>query len=93
MAVLEAAAAGVPVAAARVGGVPDLVDEGRTGELFDPQNSAEIFAVIRRLLTSPREASGLAETAKRESVRRFHPHEVALKHVAIYRELLAASQS
>jgi glycosyltransferase involved in cell wall biosynthesis len=93
MAVLEAAAAGVPVAAARVGGVPDLVDEGRTGELFDPQNSAEIFAVVRRLLTSPREASKLAETAKRESVRRFHPHEVALKHVAIYRELLAAPQS
>ena len=38
MTLLEAAACGVPAVAARIGGVPELVVEGQTGLLFDPQN-------------------------------------------------------
>jgi glycosyltransferase involved in cell wall biosynthesis len=41
--VLESLACGTPVVSTRVGGVPDLVDEGRTGLLFEP-GSPEAFA-------------------------------------------------
>lgn len=93
MVVLEAAAAGVPVAAARIGGVPDLVDEERTGRLFDPLNSSQLLKAVRSLLNDPLKAAKLAETARREAFRRFHPRVVAMQHLAIYRELLAADQS
>ncbi len=40
--VLEALASGVPVVAANAGGVPDLIDEGKTGFLVPPGDSAAI---------------------------------------------------
>ena len=43
MTLLEAAACGVPAVASRIGGVPELVVEGETGLLFDPQQSGTDF--------------------------------------------------
>ena len=42
MALLEAAACGVPAIAARIGGVPELVIDGKTGLLFDPESPDEL---------------------------------------------------
>jgi glycosyltransferase involved in cell wall biosynthesis len=42
MVILEAMAAGVAVAASKIGGILDLIDDGRTGYLFDPLDSAFI---------------------------------------------------
>jgi glycosyltransferase involved in cell wall biosynthesis len=42
MVILEAMASGVPVAASRIGGIPDLIEEGVTGYFFDPFNSQSI---------------------------------------------------
>jgi len=47
---LEALAAGRPVVATRVGGVPELVEDGITGWLADPDKPAELSAHIRRAL-------------------------------------------
>ncbi len=40
--ILEAAAAGLPTIATRVGGIPEMVLSGYNGELFDPQNSKQL---------------------------------------------------
>jgi glycosyltransferase involved in cell wall biosynthesis len=55
---LEAMAAGCPVVAARAGGITDVVDDGRTGCLFDPDDPDGAIAATRRLLDggAPREA-------------------------------------
>lgn len=46
MAALEALAAGVPIAATAVGGLPNLVDPGRTGWLFDGENPGDAERAI-----------------------------------------------
>jgi glycosyltransferase involved in cell wall biosynthesis len=88
MVVLEAMAAGVPVAASRIGGIPDLVDDGRTGYLFDPLDGASIRQAVTRWAKSPEAGTALAATAKQEALARFHPRIVAAQHLEIYREVL-----
>lgn len=88
MTVLEAAAAGVPVVAANVGGVPDLIEDGKNGLLFDPQNAAEMPEAAEKILTQPEFARALAAEANRRARERFHPAVVARRHLEIYREVL-----
>ncbi len=89
MVVLEAMAAGVPVAAARIGGVPDLVEEGVTGLLFDPLDGAGMSAAAGRLCKEPELAAALAQAARVRTRDRCSSLAVALRHLEIYRELLA----
>ena len=88
MTVLEAAAAGVPVVAANVGGVPDLVEDGRTGLLCDPLDAASMGGAVGKILEQPELARVLAVEANRQSKERFHPAVIARRHVEIYREVL-----
>ena len=88
MAVLEAAASGVPVVAARVGGVPELIAAGETGLLFDPHDAASMSGAVQRLLEQPEFARTLAGEANRRARERYHPRVVARRHLEIYQEIL-----
>jgi glycosyltransferase involved in cell wall biosynthesis len=48
--ILEAMAMELPVAASRVGGIPELVDHGKTGLLFEPGDASGLAASLIRLL-------------------------------------------
>ena len=85
MVVLEAMAAGVPVAAANVGGVPELVTDGQTGILFDPLDVDAMTKAVTKLLVEP----PLTERARQQALERYHPRVIARRHVEIYRDLLA----
>jgi len=50
---IEAMASGTPVIASRVGGVPEIVDHGRTGYLVEPNDPRELGTRIADLLDSP----------------------------------------
>jgi glycosyltransferase involved in cell wall biosynthesis len=88
MAVLEAMAAGVPVIASHVGGLPNLVEDGATGLLLPPNDRAGWEQAIRRLLADPTESQGWASAARETAMRRFHPQVVAEGHLEIYRRVL-----
>lgn len=90
MAVLEGMAAGVAVVAPRIGGVPDLVEDGRNGFLCDPHDALSMRTAMERVLSNPAEVSAIATLAQREAKQRFHPLVIARKHVEIYREVLGA---
>ena len=87
MVVLEAMAAGVPVLASKIGGVPDLIESEKTGLFCDPDRPESFREGVARLLANRKFARQLAANAKSEALRRFHPQVVAQKHVDIYREL------
>ncbi|MBF0344783.1 MAG: glycosyltransferase family 4 protein [Nitrospirae bacterium] len=62
--VLQAMAAGVPVVATRVGGVPEIVDHGGTGLLVDSGDHEALAAEILRLVKNPALAAELTKNAK-----------------------------
>ena len=89
MTVLEAMAAGVPVVASRVGGVPDLIEEGETGFSCDPLQAASLSGVIEKVLFNPELAAAVARQAGECARARFHPKAIARRHLEIYREVLS----
>jgi glycosyltransferase involved in cell wall biosynthesis len=89
MVVLEAMAARVPVVAANVGGVPDLIEPEVTGLFCDPLNGSSMRDAVERALTNRDLAQQLASRAHESALTRFHPRVIASKHLEIYREVLA----
>lgn len=89
MVVLEAMAVGLPVAAARTGGTPDLVEDGVNGLLFDPLDESSGRAAAMKLFNDAELAGRLAAAGKIRARERHHPLAVAQEHLAIYRDALA----
>jgi glycosyltransferase involved in cell wall biosynthesis len=87
MVVLEAMAAGVPVAASRVGGVPDLITDGVDGLLFDPDQMESVRSAVERILRDEQATGKMAAAAKRTALNRFHPRKIAKEHLGIYRQI------
>jgi glycosyltransferase involved in cell wall biosynthesis len=87
-AVLMAMAAGVPVVASRVGGLPEIVEDGVTGLLVDNAPEAIAAAVIR-LLEDRALAAGLAEGARRQVEQRFTASAMASNTLAVYERVLS----
>ncbi|HZT53611.1 MAG TPA: glycosyltransferase family 4 protein [Gaiellaceae bacterium] len=87
MVVAEAMAVGVPVVATRVGGLPHLVEEGRTGFLVEAGDVAALADRIGVLLADAGTRTELASAA-RARAERFRPAAVAARVHAVYEEAL-----
>ncbi len=82
---IEAQAAGVPVAGSNVGGIPEVITANETGLLFPP-NDPEALAAALLLLLRDRALAGRLSGAGRESVaRRFSMEAAASRFEEIYR--------
>ena len=57
--VLEAMAAGVPVLASRLAGIPEAVQDGVTGRLFEPGDAGALASLLRELAADRRAMSAL----------------------------------
>ncbi|HEY8548399.1 MAG TPA: glycosyltransferase [Vicinamibacterales bacterium] len=64
VALIEAMAAARPVVATRVGGVPDVVEDGRTGRLVPADDPPALAAVMESLLTDPEARDRLGAAAR-----------------------------
>jgi glycosyltransferase involved in cell wall biosynthesis len=72
LAVLEAMAAELPVVAIAAGAVPELIDDGRTGVLVPPDDTAALARAVRGLMADPEARAALGRRAGQEARARFN---------------------
>ena len=89
IALLQAAAAQVPVVACRAGGMPEAVADGETGVLITPGDVAGLAGALIRLLDDAalRQRMGMAGRAR--MLREFSPAAMVAGNLAVYRRVLA----
>jgi len=92
-AIIEAAAAGRPIAATRVGGITDIVADGETGLLVEPGDAEGLARAIGRLAEDRAFAERLGEAAKRYAFEHFAAENLVEKTEAVYREILSGRKS
>lgn len=92
-ALTEAMAAGLPVVATNVNGVPELVIEGQTGFLVPPQRPQALADRIIYLLRNPDVAKQLGQNAYRKVVPAFDANFMVQRISSLYQELLDAKLS
>jgi glycosyltransferase involved in cell wall biosynthesis len=78
-------ASGVPVVASRVGGLPDIVADGRAGLLVPPGDPRALGGAIARLLADPVRRHAMGEAARADA-ERFGARAVVDRIEAIYDE-------
>ncbi len=88
MAALEAMACGVPVVASRVGGLPELVEDGTTGRLLPPGDVAGMAAATLEILSHPRLAERLAQSAVQRAADLFSPDRIIPLYLDLYERTL-----
>ena len=86
VAALEAMSCALPVAASRVGGLPEIVDEG-VGALFEPSDPRSLADVVVGLLQS-RRLDELGSQARDRVVAHWSNDRLAERHLEIYRSLM-----
>ncbi len=88
MVIAEAMAAGVPVAASRICGIPYMVEEGKTGFLFDPNDEDEMADRLCDLFASPDLRKQMGQAAKQVAENRFRADRVAKRTIEVYKKAI-----
>jgi glycosyltransferase involved in cell wall biosynthesis len=86
--VIEAMASGTPVVCSRLGGLPEVVQDGTTGFLVTPGDVDELHDRIATLLDDPRLAARMGSNARELALDRFTWHACAARCLAVYHDLL-----
>jgi glycosyltransferase involved in cell wall biosynthesis len=77
-------AAGKPVVASRIGGIPETVDDGMTGLLVAPGDSDELADAIIRLAREPARREQMGRAGREKVAREFDPINIALRNLEVY---------
>ena len=86
---LESLAQGTPVVASRVGGIPEVIEDDRTGLLVPPGDVPALAAALRRLWGDPALARRLGRHGRTEVVPRYSWDRLVDRLEVVYREVLA----
>jgi N-acetyl-alpha-D-glucosaminyl L-malate synthase BshA len=93
LAALEAMACGVPVVASRVGGVPEVVEDGQSGVLCEVGDVAAMAGAVGRLLDDEDGQARMSAAARRIAVERFGKGPMVDAYEAYYRRVISSSAS
>jgi sugar transferase (PEP-CTERM/EpsH1 system associated) len=84
---LEAMASGLPVVATRVGGNPELVEEERSGWLFEPGDVTALAAILERIGRDSSLRESLGQAARQRAVQHFSLEDMVGSYRNLYVEL------
>lgn len=85
---LEAMASGVPVVASRVGGLPELVEDGKTGFLRPMGDIQGMLEASLEILKSRTRRRNMGEAARHRAIEHFRPEVVLPKYLEVYEKTL-----
>ncbi len=85
---IEAMAAGLPVVASRVGGLPELVREGVTGLLVEPRNPRSLAEGIIRLLADEEARQQFGQNGRNFAAGEFSTEKMVSETCRVYEEIL-----
>jgi glycosyltransferase involved in cell wall biosynthesis len=86
LSVMEAQAAGIPVVASNVGGLPDLIEDGKNGYLVPPGNPEVLAARIVSVLKDPAQAKAMAKIARANIEQKFSSQDMVKGTVKVYEQ-------
>lgn len=86
---LEAMASSLPVVASKVGGIPDILEDGKNGIFVPPGNSSELASAIKRLAEDARLRDELGRNAFSTLQGRFSVGKMAGDTIAVYEKVLS----
>jgi lipopolysaccharide heptosyltransferase II len=87
--IVEAQASGVPVVATRVGGVIDIIEDGKTGLLVSPADANSMAEAIIRIFKEPEFARGLAENAYKKVEEKYSVELMVKNTISVYQDALS----
>jgi glycosyltransferase involved in cell wall biosynthesis len=90
---VEAQASGLPVLGSRVGGVEEVMDEGKTGFIIEPGNAGQLAEYIVRLYRDRPLRERMAAESRAFVTPRFSADAMVEKIDAVYRQALAAGNA
>ena len=88
MSILESFAYGKPVVGSNLGSVPELVEDGITGLLFEPRNEEDLAEKIKYLYNSPQMVEKMGQNARRKVEQNFSAEKYYPKLLQIYEKLI-----
>jgi len=84
---LEAMALGKPVVASRVGGTPEVVEDGETGMLVPPSDASALAEALASLVRSPEAMERMGRAGRQRVAERFGAERMASEIEEVYREV------
>lgn len=81
-------AAGLPVLASPIGGIPWMIEEGKAGLLFDPRKQREMADCLIEVLRDPALCERMGQAAREKARRRFRPDVVARETLDVYQQAI-----
>lgn len=90
---VEAMAWGKPVVGCRTGGIPEVVLDGRTGLLAEPDNAASLRDMLIRLCLDPELRRGMGKEGRRDATARFSREVLAQRSAALYSQIAAGGRA
>jgi glycosyltransferase involved in cell wall biosynthesis len=92
MVVLEAMGRALPVIGSRIGGLPAIIEEDRTGSLFEPGDAESLAQQVRRLWRDPQLCRRMGIAGRQKAMREFTEETYFHNLIAVYQRAIQRSR-